>query len=132
MVQEPEAISRTDAPENLATLIDQRKRWLYGVLQTIWIHKWALFFKNSKVPNLWVWWAWIGYIACPITTLAVIAIPFLYWLIGPSYLVFLAFYSILVLVIYGFAHWYALKQYTHEKKTKLILLLPIYMVSEVA
>lgn len=126
--QEPEAISRTDAPDNWKEFINQRKRWLYGVLQTIWIHKWAVFFKGSKVPNPWVWWAWIGYITCPITTLAVIAMPLFVWLIGPSYLIFLGFYSLLIVAIYGFAHWYGIRQYTHSNKTKLILLLPVYMV----
>jgi cellulose synthase/poly-beta-1,6-N-acetylglucosamine synthase-like glycosyltransferase len=128
VAQEPEAISRTDAPVSLAAFIDQRKRWLYGVLQTIWLHKWAVFFKDTKVPNLWVLWAWIGYITCPITTLSVLALPFFLWLIGPSYLIFLAFYSVLVAGIYGFAHWYGIKQYTHANKKRLILLLPLYMI----
>jgi len=126
--QEPEAISRTDVPENWKELINQRRRWLYGVLQTIWIHKWAIFFKGTKIPNLWVGWAWIGYATCPITTLAVLAIPLFTWLIGPSYLIFLGFYSLVIAVIYGFAHWYGIKQYTHENKTKLAFLLPLYMV----
>ncbi len=126
--QEPEAISRTDAPENWKELISQRKRWLYGVIQTIWIHKWAIFYKETKVPNLWVWWAWIGYITCPITTFAVLAIPLFFWLIGTSYLIFLAFYSVLVGAIFVFAHWYGIRQYTHQKKTKLALLLPAYMI----
>jgi len=125
--QEPEAISMTDVPENWQELISQRKRWLYGVIQTIWLHKWALFFKDSKVPNLWVWWAWIGYLTCPITTLAIIAIPLFTWLLGLSYLIFLGFYSILVGAIFVFAQWYGIKQYSHSNKTKLTLLVPIYM-----
>ena len=128
VTQEPEAISWTEAPEKLAEFIDQRKRWLYGVIQTIWIHKWALFFKDSNVPNLWVWWAWVGYITCPITTLAVILMPLLYWLLGPGYLIFLAWYSLIFALVYGFATWYGLKQYVHEKKTKLMLLFPIYLI----
>ena len=98
------------------------------MIQTIWIHKWAVFFINSKVPNLWVWWAWVGYITCPITTLAVVLIPLLYWLLGPSYLIFLAWYGLVFALIYGFATWYGLKQYVHGKKSKLILLFPIYLV----
>ena len=128
VTQEPEAISWTEAPEKLAEFIDQRKRWLYGVLQTIWIHKWALFYKDTKIPNLWVWWAWVGYITCPITTLAVVFMPLLYWLLGPSYLIFLAWYSLIFALVYGFATWYGLRQYVHEKKTKLILLFPIYLI----
>lgn len=126
--QEPEAISRTDAPENWRALINQRKRWLYGVLQTIWLHKWAIFFKNTKIPNLWVWWAWIGYITCPITVLAVILMPLFLWFIGISYLIFLGYYSLLIGAIYVFSHWYGIKQYSHSNKTKLTFLLPVYMV----
>ncbi|NIM47204.1 MAG: Hsp70 family protein [Candidatus Aenigmarchaeota archaeon] len=126
--QEPEAISRTDAPDSWKELINQRKRWLYGVLQTLWIHKWAIFFKDTKIPNLWVWWAWIGYITCPITTLVVLAIPLFLWLIGPSYLVFLGFYSLITGMIFIFAHWYGIKQYTHSNKVKLVIFLPIYAI----
>jgi len=128
VVQEPEAISWTEAPEDIDAFIMQRKRWLYGVLQAIWIHKWALFFKGTKIPNLWVWWAWIGYITCPITTLAVIAMPILFWLLGSSYLLFLAWYSLIIFLLYGFVSWYGLKQYVHEKKVKLIYLLPFYII----
>lgn len=128
VTQEPEAVSWTEAPEDIDEFIMQRKRWLYGVLQAIWIHKWALFFKGTKIPNLWVWWAWIGYITCPITTLAVIAMPFLYWLLGSSYMMFLFWYSLIIFLLYGFVSWYGLKQYVHEKKMKLILLLPFYII----
>jgi len=127
VTQEPEAISWTEAPEKWANFIDQRKRWLYGVLQTIWIHKWALFYKNG-LPNLWVWWAWIGYITCPITTLAVILMPLLYWILGPTYLVFLGWYSLIIFTLYGFVTWYGLKQYVHEDKMNLIWLLPAYII----
>ena len=65
--QEPEAISYTDAPEKISVFIDQRKRWLYGVLQTIVIHKWSL-----KTLNPWVLWAWIGYLLCPLTIISLI------------------------------------------------------------
>ncbi len=128
VTQEPEAISMTEAPEDWKELINQRKRWLYGVLQTIWLHKWALFFKDSKTPNLWVWWAWIGYITCPITTLAIVVIPLFTWLIGIRYLIFLGFYSFLVGIIFCFAHWYGLKEYSYSNKTKLTFLLPLYLV----
>lgn len=128
ITQEPEAISWTEAPEDIKEFINQRKRWLYGVLQTIWIHKWALFFKGTKVPNLWVWWTWVGYITCPITTISVILMPFLYHVLGTSYLIFLFWYSLIVFALYGLATWYGLKQYAHEKKTKLIFLFPAYLV----
>ncbi len=128
ITQEPEAISRTEAPENWKELIEQRKRWLYGVLQTIAIHKWALFFKGTKTPNLWVWWAWAGYLICPITTFAIIAIPLFTYLVGLSYLIFLGFYSLLIGIIFGLSHWYGLKEYRRENKTKLSFLLPFYMV----
>lgn len=128
VTQEPEAVSWTEAPDNIPAFIDQRKRWLYGVLQTIVIHKWALFFKGSKVPNLWVWWAWIGYLTCPITTLAVLLMPWLYAWLGPAYVVFLAYYSAVVFALYGFVTWYGVKQYRHQNKMNLLLLLPLYII----
>lgn len=128
VTQEPEAISRTDGMENWQDFINQRKRWLYGVLQTICLHPWALFFRETKIPNLWVWWAWIGYFTCPITVLAVLAIPIFYHLIGISYLIFLGFYSLVIGIVFVFIHWYGLIQYTREPKVWLSLLLPLYMV----
>lgn len=38
----PDAVALTEAPENVRALLKQRFRWCFGVLQTMWKHKWAM------------------------------------------------------------------------------------------
>ncbi|GAC1534282.1 MAG: hypothetical protein NVS3B10_28090 [Polyangiales bacterium] len=38
----PDAVALTEAPENVRALIKQRYRWTFGVMQTMWKHKWAM------------------------------------------------------------------------------------------
>jgi len=47
---ENEAIALTEAPETLKMFLKQRFRWSFGVMQTAWKHKDALF--NRKYGNL--------------------------------------------------------------------------------
>ncbi|MEO6916691.1 MAG: polysaccharide deacetylase family protein [Chitinophagaceae bacterium] len=53
---ESKAIALTESPETLKMFIKQRFRWNFGVMQTFWKHRDALF--NSKYKNL-------GWIALP-------------------------------------------------------------------
>lgn len=53
---EPKAISYTEAPESLKQFMKQRFRWSFGVMQTFWKHRDALF--NSRYKAL-------GWIALP-------------------------------------------------------------------
>ena len=39
----PTAVALTEAPESVHALIKQRFRWCFGVLQTVWKHKWTIF-----------------------------------------------------------------------------------------
>lgn len=54
VANEPKAISYTEAPESLKQFSKQRFRWSFGVLQTFWKHKDALF--NNKYKAL----AWVA------------------------------------------------------------------------
>lgn len=117
--QEPEAISYTEAPENMSQFFDQRKRWLYGVLQTIVLHKWAL-----KKNNIWVFWAWLGYIMCPLTIVAVVS-PFMFGIFyGQTFLVYFVIYTLLTFSVFSITQTIGVLMYG-KKKIKL-LLLPVY------
>jgi cellulose synthase/poly-beta-1,6-N-acetylglucosamine synthase-like glycosyltransferase len=123
VTQEPEALSYTEAPDEWSPFIDQRKRWLYGVLQTITLHKWALHTKN-----LWVIWAWLGYMLCPLSVLSLMMIPVFYFILGTSFLWFLIIYSGLTLSIFMSAQVIGVLLFAGERKTKLLVLLPVYVL----
>jgi peptidoglycan-N-acetylglucosamine deacetylase len=44
----PDAVALTEAPESVRALIKQRFRWCFGVMQTVWKHKWAMFKPNKS------------------------------------------------------------------------------------
>ncbi|MGZ3452839.1 MAG: glycosyltransferase [Polyangiales bacterium] len=44
----PNAVALTEAPETVHALLKQRFRWCFGVLQTVWKHKWAMFNPPRK------------------------------------------------------------------------------------
>jgi len=56
VANEPNAIALTVAPESMRMFIKQRFRWSFGVMQTFWKHRDALF--NQK-------YRWLGWIAMP-------------------------------------------------------------------
>ncbi|MFX5587062.1 glycosyltransferase family 2 protein, partial [Acinetobacter baumannii] len=43
VANEPKAVAFTEAPESLKQFFKQRFRWIFGVMQTFWKHKDALF-----------------------------------------------------------------------------------------
>lgn len=55
VVYEPEAVGKTEAPENLGALLKQRFRWTYGTYQCLWKHR-SAFFKGTLgwagLPNM--------------------------------------------------------------------------------
>lgn len=116
--QEINAMSFTDAPANYKDFVCQRKRWLYGVLQTLKLHMWR--------KDLWTLWAWIGYILCPLSLFFLFLIPFLLYFIGQPYFVFFAIYSLVSMSIFFITRAIPILQYGNGKK-HLILLLPIYV-----
>ena len=67
VVNEPHAHAFTEVPENMKQFMKQRVRWSFGVLQTFWKHKDALF--NIKYKSL-------GFIALPDMLLFRYIIPF--------------------------------------------------------
>ncbi|WP_043931509.1 glycosyltransferase [Bacillus sp. EB01] len=56
---EPNAYAYTEAPEILKSLIKQRFRWSYGILQCLWKHSGAIFSRKHKglgfvgLPYMW-------------------------------------------------------------------------------
>jgi cellulose synthase/poly-beta-1,6-N-acetylglucosamine synthase-like glycosyltransferase len=122
VANEPKAIALTEAPESLKQFMKQRFRWSFGVMQTFWKHKDALF--NSKYKSL-------GWIALPDILLFKYIIPLftpiadllmLFGLltesrgkIGEYYLVFLLVDALIAGIAFLFAK---------EKPYKLIWLIP--------
>jgi cellulose synthase/poly-beta-1,6-N-acetylglucosamine synthase-like glycosyltransferase len=62
------AIARTEAPETVRMFLKQRFRWSFGIMQSLWKHRDALF--NSHYGTL-------GLVALPNTLLFQIILPFL-------------------------------------------------------
>ena len=62
------AIARTEAPETIRMFLRQRFRWSFGIMQSLWKHRDALF--NSEYSAL-------GLVALPNTLLFQILLPFL-------------------------------------------------------
>lgn len=119
IAQEPDAVSFTKAPENIKALINQRKRWLYGVIQTLWVHKYTF-------TKAWVLWAWLGYILSPLSTVLLASIPLLIWVFGSTYIWFFFPYFIPAFCLFTFSRWLPLVFYRFGGKQKLVLLSPLY------
>lgn len=119
--QEPESVSYTEAPENLKSLINQRKRWFYGSLQTIAIHKWA-----ARKGNLWVIKAWLECFLSPFTLLCLVFLPLLYISLGPNLPVFLLTYGLLPFAILGISGGIGVRLFNRGEKSRLVLLMPLY------
>ncbi|MBZ5858446.1 glycosyltransferase [Flavihumibacter profundi] len=66
VTEDSRAIAITEAPESLSMLLKQRYRWSYGVLQTSWKHRKALFNTRHK---------WLGFFALPNIILFQFIIP---------------------------------------------------------
>lgn len=67
VANEPNAFAYTEAPEKLNQFFKQRYRWTFGVMQTFWKHKDALFNKRYKA---------LAWIALPDILLFKYIIPF--------------------------------------------------------
>ncbi|AGF97085.1 glycosyltransferase [Methanosarcina mazei Tuc01] len=71
IIQEPEAIVYTDAPETVKGWYKQRKRWWYGNLQLWRLHKkWAM-------KNPWMIFNYSGYITGICSIILIMSIPYL-------------------------------------------------------
>ncbi len=67
VANEPKAMAYTEAPETLKQFFKQRYRWTFGVMQTFWKHKDALFASRYKA---------LGLVALPDILLFKYIIPF--------------------------------------------------------
>jgi cellulose synthase/poly-beta-1,6-N-acetylglucosamine synthase-like glycosyltransferase len=119
--QEPESVSYTEAPANLRSLIAQRKRWLYGSLQTIAIHKWA-----AREGNPWVLKAWLECFLSPSALLFIVSLPLYYFFLGSSFPLFLLAYGLLPLAILGISGAIGVRLFNRGEKSKLVFLMPLY------
>jgi cellulose synthase/poly-beta-1,6-N-acetylglucosamine synthase-like glycosyltransferase len=119
--QEPESVSYTEAPGNLKSFINQRKRWLYGSLQTISIHKWAL-----RGGNPWVLKAWLECFLSPFALIYIVSLPVLYVLLGNIFPLYLFTYGLLPFAILGAGVFVSLRLFNRAEKSKLALLTPLY------
>lgn len=124
--QEPDSISYTEVPESLKSLINQRKRWMYGGLQTMSLHKWAV-----KKMNIWVIKAWLECFLSPLTLLTFAFLPLLYLFSGPSLLLSSFTYGILPLVVLAVVGAAGVRLYNKGEKSKLAFLLPFYVLYQV-
>jgi|SRR5271157_1753645 len=119
--QEPESVSYTEAPGSLRTLMIQRKRWLYGSLQTIAIHKWA-----ARRGNPWVLKAWLECLLSPFAMIFVASLPLQYVFLGSSFPWFLLTYGLMPLTILGISGAIGVRLFNKGEKSKLAFLMPLY------
>ena len=119
---ENKAIAMTEAPETLKMFFKQRYRWNFGVMQTFWKNRDALFNWKYK---------WLGWIALPNILIFQYIIPSIipfadffmlvglltqnYAKIGFYYLLFMLVDAAVALLAFSFEK---------EKKTKLLWLIP--------
>lgn len=50
---ENRAVALTEAPENLRQFVKQRTRWCFGIMQTFWKNRDAMFMRRYKGLGLW-------------------------------------------------------------------------------
>lgn len=119
---EPKAVAWTESPETLQQFFKQRFRWTFGVMQTFWKHKDALFVRKYKS---------LGMVALPDILLFKYIIPFFSPIgdaimvfglftenrgkIAGYYLVFLVFDALIAALAFAFEK---------EKAWKLLWLIP--------
>jgi len=119
--QEPEALSYTEAPTGLGSLITQRKRWLYGSLQTIAIHKWA-----ARERNPWVLKAWLECFLSPFVLIFLVSLPLQCFFLGSAFPLFLLTYGLLPFTILAISGAVGIRLFNKGKKSKLAFLMPLY------
>ena len=58
VLYEPGAVALTEVPQSISQFLNQRIRWMYGCLQTTWLHRSALWHAEAKgitfftLPNI--------------------------------------------------------------------------------
>lgn len=120
--QEPEAVSYTEAPTKLRSLITQRKRWLYGSLQTMAFHKWS-----AREGNPWVLKAWLECFLSPFALVFIASLPLQFFLLGFAFPLFLLTYGMLPFAILAISGAIGIRLFNKGKKSKLAFLMPLYV-----
>ena len=119
--QEPDAVSYTDAMTNMRSLKNQRMRWLYGILQTVVLHR-----EREATSKLWILWAWVGCIVSPVPLAALVLLPVIVCVLGPHFVPFITGYAAVSLLL----AWpvIAAPMLWHPVPSKkLALFVPLYM-----
>jgi cellulose synthase/poly-beta-1,6-N-acetylglucosamine synthase-like glycosyltransferase/spore germination protein YaaH/peptidoglycan/xylan/chitin deacetylase (PgdA/CDA1 family) len=126
VANEPKAIALTESPETLKMFFKQRFRWSYGVMQTFWKNRDALFNWKYK---------WLGWAALPNILIfqfiipAIIPLADFFMIIGlwtgnterilPYYILFMLVDAAVALLAFSFAK---------ENKWKLLWIIPQRLV----
>ena len=123
--QEIDAVSYTTAPVTIRHFLSQRARWLYGVWQTLRLHK-------QRIRNPWVFWAWTGYVLNPISifffTLAFVL--FSWYKIG--FFLFWAVYTAIAFIYFAVTRYIPLTWYNNGEKKHLVIYMPLYAIYQIA
>ena len=97
---EEKALAYTEAPGDLRSLMKQRYRWSYGILQSLWKHRDMMFDTEHKtlgfiaLPNMWLF----QYVFQTLSPLADLILIF--GLFSSRAPVFIAYYLVLLLLDY--------------------------------
>lgn len=69
IIQDNQAMSYTEAPQDMRSLVKQRFRWTFGVLQALWAHR-----------SMWLRWryGWLGMYSIPVTIIVTL-MPLVFW-----------------------------------------------------
>jgi cellulose synthase/poly-beta-1,6-N-acetylglucosamine synthase-like glycosyltransferase len=110
---------------SLRGLINQRKRWFYGGLQTIANHKWA-----AKAGNPWVLKAWVECFLSPFALVYLAALPLIGLFVSTGFLALLLASGLMPLAILGIRGVVGLRLFNQGQKSRLTLLMPLYGVYE--
>ncbi|ALC89042.1 hypothetical protein AM500_03960 [Bacillus sp. FJAT-18017] len=103
---EPHAYAYTEAPENVKSLVKQRFRWSYGILQCLWKHSGAIFnFKHKGLGFVGLPYMWFQYVFQTLSPL--IDIVFLIGLFGdtPTIITYYLLFFLVDAVVAIYAFW---------------------------
>jgi cellulose synthase/poly-beta-1,6-N-acetylglucosamine synthase-like glycosyltransferase len=130
----PEPVCWTEAPEDLRTLANQRRRWERGLAETLWRHRRMLWNPRYGV---------IGLVAMPyfllfellgslleVTGLLIVATAWLLGLVSLEFLLAFTFVSILVLILLSFSaillEEYAIRRYERGSDIARLVLYSVF------
>ena len=119
--QEPDAVSYTDAMTDMKSLNNQRIRWLYGILQTVVLHR-----EWEATSKIWILWAWVSYIISPFPFAIFVLLPVIICVLVPHFIPFIVGYAAVTLILAWMVIAAPILWHPVPSK-KLALLVPLYM-----